>query len=102
MGKEEEKDKDKDKDRAWFLEKEMQDLKEYHADERKTEHTDWKDSEKAKEDHEREQKKSYSKERIKKEGGVEHHQRVDVQIGGVRGKPHPANKMDRKGRMKKS
>ena len=38
----------------------------------------------------------------KKEGGVEHHNRADVKIGGVRGKPHPANKMDRKWRMKKS
>ena len=98
MGKEEEKDKD----RAWFLEKEIQDLKEYHDDERKTEHTDWKDSEKVSERQEREHQKSYSKERIKKEGGVEHHQRADVKIGGVRGKPHPESKMDRKGRMKKS
>ena len=98
MGKEEEKDKD----RAWFLEKELQDLKEYHNDERKTEHTDWKDSEKVDERQEREHQKSYTQERGKKEGGVEHHQRADVKIGGVRGKPHPANKMDRKGRTKKS
>ncbi len=98
MGKEEEKDKD----RAWFLEKEIQNLKEYHDDERKTEHTDWKDSEKADEQQERDHQKSYTKDRLKQEGGVEHHQRADVKIGGVRGKPHPENKMDRKGRMKKS
>jgi len=102
MGREEEKDKDRDKDRAWFLEKELQNLKKYHDDELKVEHADWKDGEKVKEVHDREQQKSYSKERNKNEGGVEHHQRSDVQIGGVRGKPHPENKMDRKGRIKKS
>ncbi|MBE9536650.1 MAG: hypothetical protein IMF07_05665 [Proteobacteria bacterium] len=98
MGKEEEKDKD----RAWFLEKELQNLKEYHGDERKVEHVDWKESEKASERQEREHQKNYSKERARNEGGVEHHNRADVKIGGVRGKPHPASKMDRKGRMKKS
>lgn len=97
MGQEE-----KGKDRAWFLEKEMQNLKEYHEDERKTEHVDWKEIGKSKESHEREHQKSYSKERVKNEGGVEHHKRADVKIGGVRGKPHPVNKMDRKGRTKKS
>lgn len=95
-------EEEKDKDRAWFLEKEIQNLKEYHDDERKTEHVDWKDSKKANDQQEKEHQKSYAKEMNKKEGGVEHHNRADVKIGGVRGKPHPANKMDRKGRMKKS
>lgn len=89
-------------DRAWFLEKELNELNKDRKEEVKAEHADWKKKEHEAEALQKEKTKGYTKKTLKEEGGVEHRHKADKKMGGVRGKPHPETKMDRKGRMDKS
>jgi hypothetical protein len=96
------KDEKEDKDRAWFLEKKLGEMKDYHEEEVKAEHQEWKRREVESETLDKEKARDYSKKMMKEQSGLDHRHKVDKKMGGVKGKPHPETKMDRKGRTEKS
>lgn len=96
------KDEEEKTQRGSFAEKEVDALKEYHKDEIKEEHQAWKEDARHQQELEKEHVKEFSRQQMKEEGGVQHKQKRDKMLGGVRGKPHPEKKMDRKGRTEKS
>ena len=96
------KDKKEGQDRAWFLEKNIHEMESYHKEELKEEHEEWKQKTHALETVEKKKIKDYSKQIVKGRDGPDERLKREKKIGGVRGKPHPEKKMDRKGRTEKS
>ncbi|MBE9504598.1 MAG: hypothetical protein IME96_10525 [Proteobacteria bacterium] len=96
------KDKKEGQDRAWFLEKNLQEMESYHNEELKEEHKEWTRKAHDLETMEKEKVKDYSKQIMKGRDGPDERLKREKKIGGVRGKPHTEKKMDRKGRTEKS